>query len=161
MSKPSFVYVTYIATTPEKLWEALTDPNVTEQYWHGYRVAVGGKAGDPVTAVSPRGKVVHRDAVIESDPPRRLSYSWHPLYKGMADERPSRVTFTIEPLKNQVRLTVVHDDFDDGSKVYESIKRGWPAVLSSLKSFLESGRGLESSWSEEDKKRVLDREADL
>ncbi len=160
-SKPSFVYVTYIATTPERLWTALTDPNVTEQYWYGYRVDAGGKAGDPVTAVSPRGKVVHRDVVIESDPPRRLSYSWHPLYKGLADERPSRVTFTIDPLKNQVRLTVVHDDFDEGSKVYESIKGGWPAVLSSLKTFLESGRGLETAWTEEDQKRVLEREADL
>jgi uncharacterized protein YndB with AHSA1/START domain len=161
MSKPSFVYVTYIASTPEKVWQALTDPDTTERYWFGFRVSALGKAGDPVTAVSPSGKEVHRDVLLESDPPRRLSYSWHPLYKGMDGERPSRVTFTIEPFKNQVRLTVVHDDFDEGSKVYESIKGGWPAVLSSLKSFLEIGRGLESSWSDEDKKRVAELEADL
>ena len=158
-SKPEFVYVTYIASTPEKVWEALTDANLTEQYWYGYRISAAGKVGDPVTAVSPRGKVVHRDVLIESDPQRRLSYSWHPLYKGMDGERPSRVTFTIEPLKNQVRLTVVHDEFDEGSKVYESIKGGWPAVLSSLKSFLETGHGLESSWSDEDKRRVAELEA--
>jgi uncharacterized protein YndB with AHSA1/START domain len=161
MSKPSFLYVLYIASTPEKVWQALTDPNMTEQYWFGYRISAHGKAGDPVTAVSPKGKEVHRDVLLESDPPRRLSYSWHPLYKEMQDERPSRVTFTIEPFKNQARLTIVHDDFEEGSKVYESIKGGWSAVLSSLKSFLESGRGLEPSWSEEDQKRVAELEASL
>ena len=101
MSKPSFVYVTYIASTPEKVWQALTDPDMTEKYWFGYRVSAGGKAGDPVIAVSPGGKEVHRDTLLESDPPRRLSYSWHPLYKGMDGERPSRVTFTLEPFKTR------------------------------------------------------------
>lgn len=161
MSKPEFVYVIYIASTPEKVWQALTDPDVSEKYWFGYRIAAGGKVGDRMTAISPAGKKAHDDPILESDPPRRLSYSWHPLYKGMQDERPSRVTFMIEPFKSQVRLTVVHDDFDEGSKVYESIKGGWPAVLSSLKSFLESGRGLEPSWSEEDAKRVAELEAGL
>ncbi len=161
MSKPGFVYVTDIASTPEKVWVALTDPDATEKYWYGFRVSVGREAGDPVSAVSPRGKEVHRDVVLESDPPRRLSYSWRPLYKGMSAGRPSRVTFTIEPFKNQVRLTVVHDDFDEGSKVYESIKGGWPAVLSSLKTFLETGRGLQSSWSDADQQRIAEMEADL
>lgn len=159
MSKPSFVYVIYIASTPEKVWQALTKPDITEQYWFGYRIAADGKAGDRMTAISPAGKRAHDDPILESDPPRRLSYSWRPLYKGMDGERPSRVTFTIEPLKNQVRLTMVHDDFDEGSKVFESIKGGWPAVLSSLKSLLESGRGLEPSWSEADQKRVAELEA--
>ncbi|HZD88945.1 MAG TPA: SRPBCC family protein [Pseudolabrys sp.] len=159
MSKPSFVYVTYIATTPERLWQALVDPDITEKYWYGYRVSAGGKAGDPVIAVSPKGKEVHRDVLIESDPPHRLSYSWHPLQNGLAHEKPSRVTFTIEPLKNQVRLTIVHDDFDEGSKVYEAITSGWPAILSSLKSYLETGRGLESSWTGDDTKRWTESEA--
>lgn len=152
-TRPSFVYVTYIATTPEKLWAALTDQATTQRYWFGYRVDASGKAGDPMTAKSPSGKDVHRDTILESDPPRRLSYSWRPLYKGMADERPSRVTFEIEALKGQVKLTVLHDDFDEGSKVFESISQGWPAVLSSLKSFLERGQGLDPTWNDEQKKR--------
>jgi uncharacterized protein YndB with AHSA1/START domain len=159
-SKPAFIYVTYIASTPEKVWQALTDPEITPKYWFGYRVAANGKTGDAMTAISPKGKEAHRDVILESDPPRRLSYSWRPLYRGMRDERQSRVTFTIEPFKVQVRLTMVHDDFDEGSKVYEAIKGGWPAVLSSLKSFLETGHGLESTWSDEDRKRVAELEVD-
>ena len=79
MSKPSFVYVTYIAAPPEKVWQALTKPDITEQYWFGYRVTADGKAGDRMTAVSPAGKQAHNDPIIESDPPRRLVYGWQPL----------------------------------------------------------------------------------
>lgn len=148
MSKPSFVYVTYIAATPERVWEALIEPDVTEKYWFGYRVDARGKAGDRMTAISPGGKPAHNDPIIESDPPRRLSYGWQPLFKEMVGERPSRVTFELEALKGQTRLTVTHDEFDDGSKIFGMISKGWPAVLSSLKSFLEIGQGLESSWTE-------------
>jgi uncharacterized protein YndB with AHSA1/START domain len=142
MSKPSFVYVTYIRSTPEQVWQALTDPNVTERYWYGYRVAADGKAGEHMTAIDPAGKEVHHDVILVSDPPRRLSYAWRPLYDEYKHERPSRVTIDITPLKDQVRLTVVHDDFDEGSVVLEKIKGGWPAVLSSLKTYLETGRAL-------------------
>jgi uncharacterized protein YndB with AHSA1/START domain len=154
MSKPSFVYVTYIAASPEKVWQALTDPAMTEKYWFGYRVAADGKAGDKMTAVSPAGKEAHRDPILESDPPRRLVYGWKPLHDNMPDERPSRVTFELEQLKGQTRLTVVHDEFDEGSKIFDMISKGWPAVLSSLKSFLETGRGLEPSWGEDERKRA-------
>ena len=91
---------------------------------------------------------------VESDPPRRLVYGWKPLYKDLPQERPSRVTFVLEPFKGQTRLTVTHDEFDDGSKMFAMISKGWPAVLSSLKSFLEMGRGLEPSWGEEERKRA-------
>ena len=154
MSKPKFVYVTYIAAAPEKVWEALTKADLTEKYWFGYRVAADGKAGDYMTAVSPAGKEVHRDPILESDPPRRLVYGWKPLYKDMPDERPSRVTFELAPFKGQTRLTVVHDEFDEGSKIFEMISKGWPAVLSSMKSFLETGRGLEPSWGKDECKRA-------
>jgi uncharacterized protein YndB with AHSA1/START domain len=154
MSRPHFVYVTYIAATPELVWEALTKPDVTEKYWFGYRVTADGKAGARMTAVNPAGKKVHDDPIIESDPPRRLVYGWKSLYKELPDERPSRVTFVLEPLKGQTRLTVTHDDFDAGSRIFEMISKGWPAVLSSLKSFLETGRGLEPTWGEEERKRA-------
>ena len=154
MSKPKFVYVIYIASTQEKVWRALTDPDTTEKYWFGYRVAANGKVGDYMTAKSPSGYEAHRDNILESDPPRRLSYAWRPLYAGMKDERPSRVTIELTPHKGQVRLTIVHDDFDEGSKVFEAISKGWPAVLSSLKSWLETGKALESSFNAEETKRL-------
>jgi len=159
MSKPKFVYVTYIAVSPANVWEALTKPGITEQYWFGYRVTADGKAGDRMTAYSPAGKHAHDDPIIESDPPRRLVYGWKPLYKDMQGERPSRVTFELEPFKDQTRLTVVHDEFDEDSKIFGMISKGWPAVLSSLKTFLETGKGLQPAWSEEDCKRVAEVEA--
>lgn len=156
MSKPTFVYVTYIAAAPEKVWEALTKPDISEQYWFGYRVQADGKAGDRMTATSPAGKQAHDDPIVESDPPRRLVYGWKPLYKDMQGERPSRVTFELEPFKDQTRLTVVHDEFDDDSKIFGMISKGWPAVLSSLKSFLETGRGLQPSWDEAEQRAAAE-----
>jgi uncharacterized protein YndB with AHSA1/START domain len=154
MSKPAFVYVTYIAASPERVWEALTKSDVSAKYWFGYRVQADGGAGGRMTAFNPAGKPAHDDPILESDPPRRLVYGWKPLYKDMADERPSRVTFELEAFKGQTRLTVTHDEFDDGSKIFEMISKGWPAVLSSLKSFLETGRGLDSAWGAEERARA-------
>lgn len=153
-SKPSFVYVTYIAASPERVWEALTQPDMSEKYWFGYRVDASGKAGERMTAVNPAGRLAHDDPIVESDPPKKLIYGWKPLYKDMPDEPPSRVTFLLEPFKGQTRLTVTHDDFNDGSKIFGMISKGWPAVLSSLKSFLETGKGLEPSWGEAERKRA-------
>jgi uncharacterized protein YndB with AHSA1/START domain len=107
-----------------------------------------------MTAVSPAGQQVHRDPILESDPPRRLSYAWKPLYKDVPDEPASRVTFELTPFKDQTRLTVIHDEFDAGSKIFGMISKGWPAVLSSLKSYLETGHGLQPSWDDEVAKRA-------
>jgi uncharacterized protein YndB with AHSA1/START domain len=107
-----------------------------------------------MTAVNPAGKKAHDDPIIESDPPRRLVYGWQPLYKDMQGERPSRVTFELEPFKDQTRLTVTHDEFDDDSKIFGMISKGWPAVLSSLKSFLETGKALAPSWDGETQSRA-------
>jgi uncharacterized protein YndB with AHSA1/START domain len=134
------------------VWEALTKADISEKYWFGYRVSAEGKAGDRMTAFSPAGNKAHDDPILESDPPRRLSYAWKPLYKELPDERPSRVTFELEPFKEQTRLTVVHEDFDDDSKMFRMISKGWPAVLSSMKSFLETGKGLHPSWDDEQQK---------
>ena len=113
-----------------------------------YSVDAGGKVD------SPEGKTMDKGVILESDPPRRLSYSWSPQYEEFRNERPSRVTFDLKPFKGQVELTVVHDDFDEGSKVFESISGGWPKVLSSLKSFMETGKGLDPSWSEDDLRKI-------
>jgi uncharacterized protein YndB with AHSA1/START domain len=159
MSKPKFVYVTYIASTPEKVWAALTKADVTEMYWFGYRVQADGKAGDRMTAYSPKGEKAHDDPIIESDPPRRLVYGWQPLFKEMQGERPSRVTFELELFKDQTKLTVTHDEFDEGSKIFGMISKGWPAVLSSMKSYLETGRGLQPTWDEETAKGEAEKAA--
>jgi len=149
MTEPKFVYVTYIATTAEKLWQALTDGAFTERYWFGTRIKSDWTLGATVTFL--RGDTVYDSgAVLECDPPKRLSYTWsvkfHEEFRG---ERPSRVTFEIEQMtsgsgkRSEVKLTVVHDDFDTGSKVFRAISGGWPVVLASLKSFLETGDPLE------------------
>ena len=148
MSEPKFVYVTYIATTPEKLWQALTDGAFTERYWFGTRIKSDWTHGAAVIFLR-NDSVYDSGAVLECDPPRRLSYTWsvksHEEFRG---ERPSRVTFEIEPMtsadgtKSEVKLTVTHDDFDAGSKVLAAISGGWPVVLASLKSFLETGDAL-------------------
>jgi uncharacterized protein YndB with AHSA1/START domain len=148
--KPKFVYVIYIASTPDRVWQALTDPDQTEKYWFGYRVNANGKAGASFIARSPGGEDFDKGVILESDPPRRLACTWRPQHDHDKHERPSRVTFDLVPLKSQVRLTIVHEDFDEGSKAFESISKGWPAVLSSMKSFLETGRALESSLGDAD-----------
>jgi uncharacterized protein YndB with AHSA1/START domain len=98
-----------------------------------------------MTALSPSGTRVHDDKILLSEPPRRLVYEWKSLYEEFKEERPSRVTFEIEPKKGQIKLTVIYDGFEAGSKMFPRISEGWPAVLSSLKSFLETGRGLTPS----------------
>jgi uncharacterized protein YndB with AHSA1/START domain len=148
--KPKFVYVIYIASTPDKVWQELTDPDQTEKYWFGFRVTMNGKAGASFVARSPGGEDFDKGVILESDPPRRLACTWRPQHDNDRHERPSRVTFDLAPFKGQVRLTVVHDDFDEGSKAFDGISRGWPAVLSSLKSILETGRALESSLANAD-----------
>jgi uncharacterized protein YndB with AHSA1/START domain len=145
MSKPNFVYVTYIRTSPEKLWQALTDGSLTRQYWSGRRVESDWTVGAPVTFWFD-GKVSDSGKVLECDPPRRLSYSFHVEFvEALRSEPPSRVTFEIEKRDAQVKLTVTHDEFEPGSKVFAAISGGWPVILSSLKSLLETGRAIDLS----------------
>ena len=142
MRKPEFVYVTFIKTTPEKLWHALTNTAFTESYWFGCSLTSDWKVGSRMH-MDRAGKVVNEGFVLESDPPRRLSYSWLSVFDAeMIKERPSRVTFVLEPSDGAVKLTVTHEDFAEGSKTLPSISEGWPLVLSSLKSMLETGKPL-------------------
>lgn len=151
--KPKFVYVTYIASTVEKVFEALTDASISQQFWFGFRVESDWKTGSPF-ALRRKGTTMDSGVVLLCEPPHRLSYTWHPEYEIHRHERPSRVLFELERLKGQVKLTVTHDDFDDDSKVFESVSGGWPLVLSSLKSLLETGTPLEPTFSEEDIRKI-------
>jgi uncharacterized protein YndB with AHSA1/START domain len=147
--KPSFVYVIYIASTPEQVFEALTSSDMSERYWVGNRLQSDWKVGSPFALKLKRQGSDIIGVVLDVDPPRRLAYTFHPHHDGLESEGPSRVTFEIEDQKDQVRLTITHDQFAPGSKVLEHVSRGWPLVLSSLKSLLESGRVLRAPWYEE------------
>jgi uncharacterized protein YndB with AHSA1/START domain/DNA-binding transcriptional ArsR family regulator len=149
-----FVYVTYIRTTPEKLWQALTDPAFITRYFGGGGPRSDFQVGSPVLW-SMTGEEPHDwdQQVLEADPPRRLSYSWHNYQPemqemfGWSDERlaelqqekRSKVTFDLEPAGQAVKLTVTHDDFVPGSEMRKGVEQGWPGILSNLKSLLETG----------------------
>ncbi|WP_407148379.1 SRPBCC family protein [Bradyrhizobium sp. ORS 86] len=148
MSKPEFVYTIYIASTPERIFEALTDPNMSEQYWHGNSVQSDWEIGAPFALRLARHENDVTGEVLEYDPPRRLAYSFR-AHDGSDGGRASRVTFDIERQRDQVRLTMIHDGFEPGSPVLEKVSLGWPLVLSSLKSFVECGRVLYAPWYED------------
>jgi len=153
MSKPVFVYVTYIAATPDKVFTALTSKEATSQFWFGNAATSDWKVGSPIE-FHREGKLIVQGKILENDPPRRLSYtfqSMHEPYNG--SEPPSRVLFELEPQKNQVKLTVTHDGFEPDSKVFSSISNGWPLVLSSLKSYLETNHVLWAPWYDKDYKK--------
>jgi len=147
MDKPRFVYVTYISSTPQKVWNALVDPETTATYWQHENVSdwkPGSRwehrAADKDRTLRLAGKVV------ESSPPKRLVLTWALPADDARPEKHSRVTFEIEPVRDVVRLTVTHDEFEPGSEMFKSIQEGWPKVLSSLKSLLETGRPLPKLW---------------
>jgi uncharacterized protein YndB with AHSA1/START domain len=147
MDKPKFVYVTYISTTPEKLWNALLDAKMTAQYWQHHNISdwkPGSKwehrSSDKERALRLVGKV------IESTPPRRLVITWASPADEARPEKHSRVTFEIEPVRDAVRLTVTHDSLEPASDMLKGITEGWPKVLSSLKSLLETGKALPKLW---------------
>lgn len=143
MSKPEFVYTTYIETTPEKLWEALTSSEFSKRYWFGTEVRSDWKVGSPFALVTD-GKTSDTGEILEADRPRRLSYTFkHQLFEEMRDEPATRVVFIIEPLGNIVKLTVTHDGFVEGSKLLDAVSNGWPAILSGLKSLLETGKAFD------------------
>ena len=141
MSKPEFIYTTYIETTPEKLWLALTDGDFTERYWFGHRVASAWEIGSPYK-FSKQDKTTIAGKVLAFEPPKRLSYTWDNQKADLKHERSSRVTFDIEPRGKVVKLTVTHDNLDESGKTLRDISGGWPKVLASLKSLLETGHVL-------------------
>lgn len=140
MSKPEFVYVTYIETTPDRLWDALTDSSFTLQYWFGTALKSDWKVGSPLALVMD-GETTDTGEILEADRPRRLAYTFkHVRDEDMRKEPATKVAFTLEPHGKIVKLTVTHEGFGVGSKLLDGISKGWPAILSGLKSLLETGR---------------------
>jgi len=143
MSKPEFIYVIYIETTPEKLWEALTDGDFTERYWFGVRLRSDWKVGSTFEMVRNNGTVSDAGKVVEYDPPRRLAYTFVNLSDDYKGELPALATLVIEPHGKLVKLTLTQEGFAEGSKFLLGISKGWPAILSGLKSLLETGKSLD------------------
>jgi DNA-binding transcriptional ArsR family regulator/uncharacterized protein YndB with AHSA1/START domain len=153
MDKPEFVYTTYIRTTPEKLWQALTDPVFMARWWTDTALYSDWEVGSPVRW-DHHGAILEdpEQVVVESEPLRRLSYTWHSftpewaeavgfspeLADELAAERRSTVTFELEVVGETVKLTVMQGGFEPAGKVVEMISHGWPQLLPGLKALLES-----------------------
>lgn len=141
-AKPDFVYTTYMKTTPEKLWAAITNPEFTRQYW-GHENVSDWKKGSKWQLVANDDKRTIKvvGQVVESIPPKRLVLTWADP-ADTADD--SRVTFEIDTIEDMVRLNVIHGNFKPGSIIATKIVIGWPLVLSSMKSFLETGKAIDA-----------------
>jgi uncharacterized protein YndB with AHSA1/START domain/DNA-binding transcriptional ArsR family regulator len=153
MDKPSFVYTTYIQTTPERLWEALTSSAFTQRYWSAAFETDWAPGSEMVWNLFGVRIANPEQVVLEADPPRRLSYTWHTftpelaraaevsedVFAAAAGEPRSKVTFELEPAGSAVKLTVIHDGFPAESTAAGLVSNGWPRVLSRLKTLLETG----------------------
>jgi uncharacterized protein YndB with AHSA1/START domain len=140
MAKSTFVYVTYIRTTPEKLWSALTDPEFTRQYWFGMRCESQWTAGSPWKLVSTDGQIFDAGEIVEADPPRRLVIRWQNQFKPeLKAEGESLCTMELEPSGSAVKLSITHTIEREASKFIEAVSGGWPKIISNLKSLLETG----------------------
>lgn len=151
-----FVYTTYIRTTPEQLWQAITDPKFTSRYW-GVELTSDWNVGSTVTWEYKGVTMADpSQTVLVADVNRRLAYTWHAItpefgaligsdaeeVAALAAERRSNVIFEIEPMGELVKLTVTHGGFEPGSTVLAGVTDGWPTILASLKSLLETGEPL-------------------
>jgi uncharacterized protein YndB with AHSA1/START domain len=147
MNNVEFVYTTYIKSTPEKVWAAITTPEFTSQYW-GHNNVSDWKKGSRWEHVSTKDNAVNIEGeVLEITPPTRLVVSW---YSPNDKDDVSRVTYEIEAIDGRTKLQVIHANLKKGSKMEAGVSKGWPVVLSSLKSFLETGEGFDI-WAQADK----------
>jgi uncharacterized protein YndB with AHSA1/START domain len=151
MAESEFVYVTYIRTTPEKLWRALIEPEFTRKFWVGTVQQCEWKPGATWRLMAPDGRVADDGQVLEIDPPHKLVLSWqNHLFPEVEAEGFSRMTYELEEKGSTVKLTVTHTIDRKDSKLVQKVSNGWPHLLASLKSLLETGESLEGSdrWPE-------------
>ena len=136
----SFVYVTYIRTTPEALWAALTSPDFMRKYWFGMVIETDWKAGSAWRMVFPDGRIADTGEVLETDPPRRIVLKWRNEFRPeLKAEGYARCVMELEPGAEAVKLTIHHSIDRADSKFIEAVSGGWPRILSNLKSLLETG----------------------
>jgi uncharacterized protein YndB with AHSA1/START domain len=141
MQSATFEYVMYIHAPATAVWDALTDPNRTQQYWHDTRLESSWRVGEELLFIR-NGEVTDRNVVLEVVQPNLLRYSFKPVFADFAHENPSRVTFFLDEDNGVTRLTLHHDEFAPESSVLPAIRIGWPLLLSSLKTLLERGTPL-------------------
>jgi uncharacterized protein YndB with AHSA1/START domain len=140
MASSTFVYVTYIRTTQEKLWSALTDAQFMKQYWFGMHCESEWRAGSAWKLISPEGQVYDAGEIVEAEPPRRLVIRWqHQNKPELKAEGDSLCTMELEPSGSAVKLSITHTIERERSKLLEAVSGGWPKVISNLKSLLETG----------------------
>ncbi len=141
MARSTFVYVTYIRTSSEKLWSALTDDTeFMQQYWFGTHCESQWTAGSPWKMVSGSGQLLDAGEIIDAEPPRRLVIRWRHQYKPELNaEGESICAIELEPFGSAVRLTITHTIEREPSKLIEAVSGGWPKIISNLKSLLETG----------------------
>jgi len=141
MPDNTFVYVTFIRTSADELWTALTSPEFTKKYWFGVHQQTDWKAGSPWKLVFADGRIADTGEILEIDPPRRLVLKWRNEFRPeLKAEGYSRCVIEIEPAGEAMKLTITHTIDRQGSKLIEAVSGGWPRVLSNLKSLLETGR---------------------
>jgi uncharacterized protein YndB with AHSA1/START domain len=151
MASSRFVYVTYIRTTPEKLWQALIDPEFTRRYWAGTWQESPWQVGGSWRIMIPDGRVGDSGEIVEIDPPKRLVLTWRNEFKPeLRAEGYSRLTYELEPLGTSVKLSILHEMDAPDSKLIGAVSQGWPHLMASLKSLLETGESLEETrqWPE-------------
>lgn len=140
---PDVVYITYVRTTPQKVWDALTQSQFTKQFFLGRTVESDWRQGSLWRLIMPDGKTDVDGEVLVSDPPRKLRVTWFVRWIGDAPKEPTIVTYDIEPAGELVKLTMTqHTDAKIPRKYLEGGRQGWAAILSSLKSLLETGEAL-------------------
>jgi uncharacterized protein YndB with AHSA1/START domain len=140
MSRSAFIYVTYIRTTPKKLWSALTDAEFMKQYWFGYHCESKWTAGSPWKMVSGDGSITDAGEIVESEPPRRLVIRWrNQKNPELEAEGDSLCTMELEPNGTAVKLSITHSIDREPSKFIAAVSGGWPKILSNLKSLMETG----------------------
>jgi len=142
--KPAIVYTIYIASTPEKVWQALTTAEFSRQYFSGFAIEAELKVGGSFIARAPDGSVHISGEVFECDPPNRLTITWNVNWPALVERLgPTLVTYEIEQAGDAVKLTMLQShDRDISDDILEGGRQGWPAILSSLKSLLETGEAL-------------------
>ena len=146
MAESRFVYVTYIRTTPAKLWQALIDPEFTRLYWCATRHESEWKPGAPWRLMIPDGRVGDGGEILEIEPERRLVLTWRNEFKPeLRAEGYSRMTYELEKQGDAVKLTIIHEMDKPESKLIQAVSGGWPMILASLKSLLETGEPLEAT----------------
>jgi uncharacterized protein YndB with AHSA1/START domain len=146
MAGSSFVYVTYIRTTTAKLWRALLEPEFTRQYWVETHQESAWQVGSEWKLMIPDGRVGDSGQVLEIVPEKKLVVSWQNQFQAdLIAETPSRCTYELEAMDDMVKLTVTHEHDLPNSKLIAGVSTGWPMILASLKSLLETGESLEQT----------------